>query len=103
MRNRTILALTCFSLGLLAAPADQTGLVVVKAARMLDVRTGAYRNHPVVTIQGDRILRLTFSGEVVPPGASVGPSNWRYHFCPTHHDIEFAVFSGKYWYRGAFG
>ena len=71
MRLRSFLALAWLTLGLVNTCGYAEGLVVVKAARLLDVRTGQYRAHPVITIQGDRILSVTFQGEGIPVGARV--------------------------------
>ena len=46
----------------------EDALVVVKAARLLDVKTGAYVSNPVVVVRGDRIESL---GTKIPPGAAV--------------------------------
>src|ERR1051326_1160484 len=52
------------SLGVLAEEAA----VAVKAARLLDVKTGAYVANPVVVVRGDRIESV---GTRVPPGATL--------------------------------
>jgi imidazolonepropionase-like amidohydrolase len=56
---------------LLSAPLAllaEEAVVVVKAARMLDVKTGAYVANPVVVVKGDRIESV---GGAAPAGARV--------------------------------
>jgi imidazolonepropionase-like amidohydrolase len=65
------LALTCLPLAALAAPpAQPPPLIAVKAARLLDVRTGAWRPRPVVVVQGERIVSVEAPGQA-PAGAAV--------------------------------
>lgn len=52
--------------GVLAA-AEAPGTIVVRAARLLDVRSGAYRNDPVITIRAGRIEKVEF-GRAPAPG-----------------------------------
>src|SRR5450756_344550 len=46
----------------------EDGLIAVKAARLLDVRTGAYVSNAVVVVRGDHVESV---GTSVPPGAAV--------------------------------
>src|SRR5678809_166651 len=46
----------------------QDTLIAVKAARLLDVRTGAYVSNPVVVVRGDRVEGV---GRNAPAGATV--------------------------------
>jgi imidazolonepropionase-like amidohydrolase len=65
--RKTVASLTfvlCFSLVL----SGEEPLTAVRAARLLDVRTGAYVANPVVVVRGDRIERV---GKEVPAGANV--------------------------------
>ena len=71
MRLVAFLALASMSFSAFSAPPEGAGLIVVKASRMLDVRTGEYRADPVVTIQGDRIKSVDFKVAVIPVGAKV--------------------------------
>ena len=43
-------------------------VIAIKAARLLDVKTGAYVANPVVVVKGDRVASV---GSRVPPGANV--------------------------------
>ena len=52
----------------LAAPGEEPTLVAVRAARLLDVRSGRMIENPIVVIRGDRIESLAKS---VPAGAKV--------------------------------
>jgi imidazolonepropionase-like amidohydrolase len=52
----------------LAAPSEEPALLAVRAARLLDVRSGRIVENPVVVIRGDRIESLQTS---VPAGAKV--------------------------------
>ena len=52
----------------LAAPAEEPALVAVRAARLLDVRSGRMIENPIVVIRGDRIESVAKS---VPAGAKV--------------------------------
>jgi imidazolonepropionase-like amidohydrolase len=57
-----------------AAPAQETAQrakprrIAVRAARMLDVRTGAFVNNPVIVVEGDRIISAG-SNLATPAGA----------------------------------
>jgi imidazolonepropionase-like amidohydrolase len=55
------------ALPLLASPAEET-VLAVRAARMLDVRTGRYVANPVIVVRGDRIESV---GTVIPAGAKL--------------------------------
>src|SRR5215471_10683486 len=46
--------------------AEEAAVVVVRAARMLDVKTGAYVANPVIVVKGDRVESL---GGAAPAGA----------------------------------
>ena len=60
----------CLALLLVSAVSlrAEDGLIAVKAARLLDVRTGAYVSNAVVVVRGDRVESV---GTSVPPGATV--------------------------------
>jgi len=58
--------LLCVSAGLAGPQADQPAGVVVKAGRILDVRTGAYRDHQMILIAGDRIREVGDERELQP-------------------------------------
>ncbi|MEP6800342.1 MAG: amidohydrolase family protein [Acidobacteriota bacterium] len=79
MKNRTLASRAALSLGLLwicltapplraAEPAVAPRRVALRAARLLDVRSGRYVEHPVVVVTGDRIESI---GGAVPPGVTV--------------------------------
>jgi imidazolonepropionase-like amidohydrolase len=55
----------CFALG---AEEGSRPRVAVRAARLLDVKSGRYVDHPVVVVAGDRIESV---GSAVPPGARI--------------------------------
>lgn len=44
--------------------------IAVRAAHLVDVQTGAVRDNPVVIIEGERIVRVSYDGKV-PAGANV--------------------------------
>jgi imidazolonepropionase-like amidohydrolase len=58
------------------APAQETARrlqprrIAVRAARMLDVRTGAFVNNPVIVVEGDRVISAG-STLAIPAGAQV--------------------------------
>jgi imidazolonepropionase-like amidohydrolase len=60
--------LLCALAGTCAAAAAEPPFYAVKAARLLDVKTGRYVERPVVLVRGDRIEKV---GTEVPPGATV--------------------------------
>lgn len=81
------------------APAQVTGLVAVKAARMIDVRTGAVIDNAVIVIDGDRIreagsnLRIPAGAQVIDLGQkTVLPGLIDSH---THLTYEPGIFGGK--------
>lgn len=51
-----------------APPSDDARPIAVRAARLLDVKSGRYVESPVVVVRGDRIERV---GGTVPEGAQV--------------------------------
>ncbi|WP_164013710.1 amidohydrolase family protein [Pyxidicoccus trucidator] len=53
-----------------AAPTTAPRRVAVRAARMLDVKSGKYVSQPVILIEGDRIVKVG-SGLPVPEGTEV--------------------------------
>src|SRR5260370_16860117 len=60
------------SLGLAAASEESTAIRVVKAARLIDTKSGRVVDNPIVLINGDRIQAVGRSGEVsIPKGARV--------------------------------
>ncbi|MGA2607237.1 MAG: amidohydrolase family protein [Terriglobia bacterium] len=58
--------LLCVPAGLAGQPAGQHAVVVVKAGRVLEVRGGAYRDHQVILIEGDRIREVGEERELLP-------------------------------------
>lgn len=70
MKKGLIPAAMALLLALPAAAAEPAGKppVAIRAARLLDVRSGRYVEHPVVVVVGDRIDSV---GTAVPPGATV--------------------------------
>src|ERR1700693_4985962 len=60
----------CIALLLVSAVSlrAEDALVAIKAARMLDVKTGAYVANPVVLVRGDHVEGV---GTRIPPGAAV--------------------------------
>jgi imidazolonepropionase-like amidohydrolase len=54
------------SAGLAGQQAGQHAGVVVKAGRVLDVRTGAYKDHQMILIEGDRIREVGDARELQP-------------------------------------
>ena len=69
MKRRCLLfwsLLLYVSAGLAVPQADQPAAVVVKAGRILDVRTGAYRDHQMILIAGDRIREVGDERELQP-------------------------------------
>ena len=71
-----IVALACLAGLMPCAPAQEpqhTGTIVaVKAGRLLDVKSGEYRQNQVVLIEGDRIKAVGAASEVaIPSGAKV--------------------------------
>jgi imidazolonepropionase-like amidohydrolase len=64
---RRILITLTFSAAAFALRAEDA-LIAVKAARLLDVRTGNYIASPVVVVRGDHVESI---GAQVPPGAAV--------------------------------
>ena len=64
-------ALTIIAFGAALAPAaepEKKPPVVIRAGRLLDVKSGRYVEHPVVVVAGDRIESI---GTAVPAGATV--------------------------------
>jgi imidazolonepropionase-like amidohydrolase len=57
-----------FALPAFAAEPPPKPPIAIRAARLLDVRSGRYVEHPVVVVVGDRIESV---GSAVPPGATV--------------------------------
>jgi imidazolonepropionase-like amidohydrolase len=55
---------------LVAAPAQHPKVVVIKTARVLDVRTGQLLNNAVILIEGERIAAIG-STVTIPPGAEI--------------------------------
>jgi imidazolonepropionase-like amidohydrolase len=53
----------------LAAPAEEPPLLAVRAARLLDVRSGRIVENPVIVIRGDRIESVQAS---IPAGVKGG-------------------------------
>ena len=72
MKKGLALAALALTAGLPLSAADPPAApptpVAVRAARLLDVRSGRYMEHPVVVVVGDRIDSV---GTAVPPGATV--------------------------------
>ncbi len=72
MKKSLALAALALTAGLPLSAADPPAApptpVAVRAARLLDVRSGRYMEHPVVVVVGDRIDSV---GTAVPPGATV--------------------------------
>jgi imidazolonepropionase-like amidohydrolase len=68
--KRGLIQAALLLLALPAAAAEPAGKppVAIRAARLLDVRSGRYVEHPVVVVVGDRIDSV---GTAVPPGATV--------------------------------
>jgi len=69
MKRRCLLfwsLLLYVSAGLAVPQADQPAGVVVKAGRILDVRTGVYRDHQMILIAGDRIREVGDERELQP-------------------------------------
>ena len=69
MKRRCLLfwsLLLYVSAGLAGPQSDQPVGVVVKAGRILDVRTGVYREHQMVLIAGDRIREVGDERELQP-------------------------------------
>src|SRR6202162_4030997 len=64
---RRILIILTFSAAAMALGAEDA-LIAVKAARLLDVKTGGYVASPVVLVRGDHVESI---GTRVPPGAAV--------------------------------
>jgi imidazolonepropionase-like amidohydrolase len=64
---RRILIILMFSAAAFALRAEDA-LIAVKAARLLDVKTGSYVASPVVLVRGDHVESI---GTRVPPGAAV--------------------------------
>lgn len=62
MVHKTLLILFAAILATAQPPAPK--LKVIRAARMLDVKTGAYIDHPVITIKGDRIMSVDASAPI---------------------------------------
>lgn len=61
-------------LAALAAAAVEAGSgkpIVIRAARLLDVRTGRYEDQPAVTVVDGRIERVELGSSGAPPGAAV--------------------------------
>ena len=58
--------LLCVPAGLTGEPANQHAGVVVRAGRVLDVRSGAYRDHQMILIEGDRIREVGDERELLP-------------------------------------
>ena len=58
--------LLCVPAGLAGEPANQHAGVVVRAGRVLDVRSGAYRDHQMILIEGDRIREVGDERELLP-------------------------------------
>ncbi len=54
------------SAGLAGQQADRHAGVVVKAGRVLEVRTGVYRDHQTILIEGDRIREIGDERELRP-------------------------------------
>jgi imidazolonepropionase-like amidohydrolase len=70
VKKRPIVAVLAL-LAAVAAPAVEPAPkppVAIRAARLLDVRSGKYVDHPVVVVAGGRIESV---GTAVPPGATV--------------------------------
>jgi imidazolonepropionase-like amidohydrolase len=65
--RKTVVSLTFFLCASLSLRAEE-GAVAVKAARLLDVKTGAYVANPVVVVKGGTVESV---GTRVPPGAQV--------------------------------
>lgn len=69
---RAVLVIAVLSQAVLAqtksAPAKSEPATVIKAARLLDVRSGQMQSNPVIVIEGDRIKAVSGS---VPAGARV--------------------------------
>lgn len=73
MKTRIALALSALAFGLAsgaggADPPQPPRRIAVRAARLLDVRTGRYVDRPVVVVAGERIESV---GTAVPDGVSV--------------------------------
>jgi imidazolonepropionase-like amidohydrolase len=66
--RRLALAATALILASRIAAAQDAQRTAVRAARLLDVLSGKYVEHPVVVISGDRIESV---GRDVPPGAKI--------------------------------
>ena len=60
-------SIVCTTLALGAEPPPPRK-VAVRAARLLDVKSGRYREHPVVIVSGDKIESI---GDAAPPGVTV--------------------------------
>ncbi len=65
---KTICAILLGLAAAAAAPAAEPAPVAVKAARLLDVKTGRYVEHPVVVVKGHKVEIV---GSTVPAGARV--------------------------------
>jgi len=61
-------ALACLSFLLVSAAGAEESAIAVKAARLLDVKSGAYVADPVVVVRADRIESV---GTKVPPGTTL--------------------------------
>ena len=66
MRKLASLLFGLTAAGMMAAPDSQ--VIAIRAARLLDVKTGRYVDKPVVLVRGDRIEGV---GSAVPSGAAV--------------------------------
>src|SRR5204863_4846201 len=64
--RRPLLCLAFAAAALMLRAED--AVVAVKAARLLDVKTGAYVSNPVVVVRGDHIESV---GKSAPPGATL--------------------------------
>jgi imidazolonepropionase-like amidohydrolase len=69
MRKAVVPAGAALLLAFVAPGAEPPGAppIAIRAARLLDVRSGRYVDHPVVVVVGDRIDSV---GTAVPPGAT---------------------------------
>ena len=76
MKNRlTILLILCLGLGLFVSfitAGQLTGVVAVKAGKLIDVKTGRVLENQIILIEGDRIKQVGSAADVkIPAGAQI--------------------------------